>query len=84
MHHDPHVRLTINLEEDVYRMAKAYAAAEDCSISRAINRLLRRLMEPASPARTRQRERFPVSTCRESRTITADDVYRLDAEDEWP
>ncbi len=78
------MRLTVNLEEDIYRMAKAYAAAEDCSVSRAINRLLRRIMEPASAAPTRRRERFPVSTCRESRTITAEDVYRLDAEDEWP
>jgi hypothetical protein len=84
VHHDAPVRLTVNLEEGVYRMAKAYAASEDCSISRAINRLLRRLMEPASPALTRRRERFPVSSCRESRTITAEDVYRLDAEDEWP
>lgn len=43
MHHIRDVRLTINLDEDLHRMAKALAIAENCSISAAVNQLLRRI-----------------------------------------
>jgi hypothetical protein len=76
------MRLTINLDDDVYRMARAYAAAEDCSLSAAVNRLLRRLMQAAPAAARGEHERFPVSRCREERSITAEEVRRLDIEDE--
>ena len=36
------MRLTVNLEPDLYGLAKSLAKAEDCSVSAAVNRLLRR------------------------------------------
>jgi hypothetical protein len=51
------MRLTINLDEDLYRMAKAQAAAEDCSISAAVNRLLRQLQEGSQGAEADRRSR---------------------------
>ena len=39
-------RLTVSLEEDLYSVAKAMAKAEDCSISAAVNKLLRKAIEP--------------------------------------
>ena len=43
MHHDAVVkRITISLEDDLYRIAKAYAISEDISLSKAVTRLLRR------------------------------------------
>lgn len=62
-------------------MASAYAAAEGCSISTAINRLLRRMME-GSPIGRRDHERFPVSRTRGGRAITTAEVRRLESEDE--
>ena len=43
------MRLTINLEPDLYAVAVSLAKAEDCSISAAVNRLLRRSL-PGSAA----------------------------------
>ncbi len=46
MHHGEVVkRITISLEDDLYRVAKAYAISEDISLSKAITRLLRREAE---------------------------------------
>jgi len=43
-------RITISLEEDLYRIAKAYAQSEDISMSKAIVRMLRRVTHPARSA----------------------------------
>lgn len=79
------MRLTVNLEDDLYAVAKSLAKAEDCSISAAVNRLLRRALssdagavqEASSPYR---RSGFPVS--RGTKTITADMVLEIDSEDD--
>ena len=42
LHHTDAVRLTVNLDPDLYAVAVSLAKAEDCSISTAVNRLLRR------------------------------------------
>jgi hypothetical protein len=79
--------MTINLEEDLYRLAKSVAIADDCSISLAVNKLLRRYVEAnvgttrgpdLSEFRLEGRRRFPVTL--RTRTFTSDDVRRIELE----
>ena len=85
-------RITISLEDDLYRIAKAYAISEDLSLSKAVTRLLRRGLErPTGPSVNEDgttssyqdrepRTGFPVRDF--GRTITMGDVQRaLDDED---
>jgi hypothetical protein len=80
------MRLTVNLEPDLYALAKSLAKAEDCSVSAAVNRLLRRSLPygkktPAKySARAQKRNGFVVSRGR--KPITADTVRQLEAEDD--
>ncbi|MBI2376029.1 MAG: hypothetical protein HYV07_18695 [Deltaproteobacteria bacterium] len=74
------MRLSINLDPDLYALAKALARAEDTTISGAINHMLRRALESskdkvtaASPLST-----FPVS--RGARLITDADIRKLEDE----
>ena len=82
VHHTFRMRLTVNLEPDLYALAVSLAKAEDCSISVAVNRLLRRsLADEARPgARPRRRNDFLVSKGREP--VTADTVARTEAGDD--
>ncbi len=74
----------MNLEPDLYAVAKSLSKAEDCSISSAVNRLLRRSIQRGQPARESQwlakRNGFVISHGK--RPITADLVRRLEAEDD--
>ena len=46
MNHDAVMkRITISLEDDLYRIAKAYAISEGLSLSKAVGRLLRKAIE---------------------------------------
>ena len=77
------MRLTVNLEPDLYAIAKSLAKAEDCTISAAINRLLRRSLslkkEPTpTSGKSRKRNGFVVSSGQ--KPITADTVRRIEAE----
>ena len=80
------MRLTVNLESDLYALAKSLAKAEDCSISVAVNRLLRRSLRGAatgatkSSPRTGKRNGFVIS--RGKRPITADTVRQIEAEED--
>ncbi len=79
------MRLTVNLDPDLYAVAVSLAKAEDCSISAAVNRLLRGALpgenEHAARSDTvRTRNRFRVSRGR--RPITAETVHRSEAEDD--
>jgi hypothetical protein len=80
------MRLTVRLDEDVYTVALALAQSERISIAEAINRLVRRGVEPrllVPPAAQRNRiaSRFPTSPGK--RLITSRDVERIDtAEDD--
>lgn len=95
MHHDAVVkRITISLEDDLYRVAKAYAIGEDISLSKAVTRLLRRGIgggRPVEDSRTgeelgpyRYRDaRTGLIVTRGDRTITEEDVRKaLDDEDQ--
>lgn len=65
------MRLSVNLDEDLYNAARTLARAEDISISEAINRLLRRALEqPATLQKSRRG--FPV--LRGSRPFGPDEV----------
>ena len=76
------MRLTVRLEPDLYALAVSLAKAEDCSISAAVNRLLRRSLAAGTDpsARPRRRNRFLVSRGREP--VTAEAVARTEARDD--
>ncbi len=74
------MRLSVNLDPDLYALARAVATAEDCSLSGAVNRLLRRCLERRGRPSTRGASQIPVVRCR--RRFTAADVERLEAVDE--
>jgi hypothetical protein len=78
------MRLTVNLEPDLYAVAKSLAKADDCSISDAVNQLLRRSLsgDNRTPRgrKTMKRNGFVISHGR--RPITADTVRQIDAEGE--
>lgn len=85
------MRLTINLEDDLYAMARAHSVAERISISKAVNALLRLKKSsppPMSPATKKDPKEtcglhpisgFPVSITA-SETMPADAVSTLDNE----
>lgn len=81
------MRLTINLDSDLYAVAKSLARESDSSLSAAVNQLLRRaLAQPAEPETGSQlmagkrvgKAGLPSVSCDHS--FTSDDVYRMDAE----
>jgi hypothetical protein len=73
------VRLSITLDDDLYAIAKSLAKADDCSLSAAVNRLLRRaITQPRASAAGAAPSSFPVSPGR--RLITEDEVRALDDE----
>lgn len=78
------MRLTVNLEPDLYAVAKSLAKEEDCTISAAVNRLLRRSFGGGaergtrSSTRAKKRNRFAVS--RGKQPVTGDTVRRSEAE----
>jgi hypothetical protein len=80
------MRLTVNLESDLYALAKSLAKAEDCTISGAVNRLLRRSLpgtandNPKVSGHPVKRNGFVISRGR--RPITADTVRHIESEDD--
>jgi hypothetical protein len=72
------MRLTINLDDEIYAVAKSLARAEDSSISAAVNRLIRRGLEMKAPRKTSGKSGFPVVRC--DKKFTSEDVYALDSE----
>ena len=80
------MRLTINLEPDLYAAAVSLAKAEDCSVSTAVNRLVRRALPGAEPggrsdARRKER-RNGLLVCSGREVVTAETVRRIEAEDD--
>ena len=55
------MRLTVNLDDDLYGVARSLARAEDISISEAFNRLLRRALAPSPASRTKDKTGLPSS-----------------------
>ena len=79
------MRFTISLEDDLYRVAKSVAKAEDTSISKAINLLIRKGLETVRQPEPKKSGRkalstFPVS--RNCRPVSEEEIYDLEvAED---
>ena len=75
------MRLTVDLEPDLYALAVSLAEAEDCSISTAVNRLLRRSLTGGTErGASRRRNSFVVSGGREP--VTAETVVGAEARDD--
>lgn len=79
------MRLTVNLEPELYSLAKSLAKAEDCTISTAVNRLLRRSLPGGKNAKSKAetpviRNGFQIS--RGAKVITPEMVKQLEAEDD--
>ncbi len=79
------MRLTVNLDPDLYGLARSLAREADCSVSAAVNQLLRRSLTGAgqggpATARPSKRNGFVVSKGRV--VVTADTVRRVEAEDD--
>ena len=59
------MRLTINLENENYTLAKSLAKSEDCTISTAVNKLIRRAIEPkAVSSKVRWKNGLPFPAAR--------------------
>ena len=80
------MRLTVNLESDVYALAKSLAKAEDSTISAAVNQLVRRSIsvtgKPGSQSSRRPVRRNGFIISRGRRPVTADTVKQIEAEDD--
>ena len=75
------MRLTLNLENDLYATAKSLARELNCSVSAAVHELLRRALKPAkvSPPKAAGRSNgLPV--VRGRRAFSSEDVYRIESE----
>lgn len=91
LHHDALMkRITISLDDELYRIAKAYALSEDISLSKAVVRLMRRGMEGGNGGRMQEEPtpyqytdpRTGLLVTRIGRAITTEDVQSaLDEED---
>lgn len=73
-------RLTVSLDDDLYALAKAVARANDCSLSAAVNRLLRRAIEERYPSPEESNRGAPVVHCRAR--FTSADVERYESLDD--
>ena len=86
LHHNGSMRLTINLEPELYAVAVSLAKAEDCSISAAVNRLVRRALPGAEPRQdgiaSGMRRRNGLLVCRAKEVITAETVQKIEDEDD--
>ena len=80
------MRLTINLEPDLYAAAVSLAKAEDCSMSAAVNRLVRRALPGAEPGGSgetrRMKRRNGLLICSGRELVTAETVQKIEAEDD--
>jgi hypothetical protein len=69
------MRLRINLNDDLYTLAKSLARAEDSTISAVVNKLVRRGLEPQRQTKRRMQSSLPVVRC--ELKFTSEDVYAL-------
>jgi hypothetical protein len=74
------VRTTLDLPEDLHRIATSLARDQGTSLSEAVTNLLRRAIGTPGTAEVSMSERTGLSTIRLGRPITSDDVRALDDE----
>ena len=80
------MRLTINLEPDLYAVAVSLSKAEDCSISAAVNQLLRRGL-PGGPSDVGEPlssmvRRNGLLVCDGREVVTAEAVQQVEDEED--
>ena len=68
------MRFTVSLEEDLYRVAKSKAKTEDTSISKAVNRLIRKGLESTQHPPTKKGKKGAVSTF----PVSGAQLFRVD------
>lgn len=78
------MRLSVNLDDDLYAVAKSLAKADDTSVSAAVNSLIRKALQtvPQGGLPPHDSTRLPV--VRGRRFVTPEDVDRMDRVDEAP
>jgi len=80
------MRLTIDLEPDLYAVAVSLAEAEGCSVSAAVNRLVRLALPSTQPGRSsyarRMKRRNGLLVSAGKEVLTAETVQRIEAEDD--
>ncbi|MBM3859546.1 MAG: hypothetical protein FJ395_07850 [Verrucomicrobia bacterium] len=75
------MKLTLDLESDLYATAKSLARKLNCSVSAAVHELLRRSLRPAPvvpPKTARRSNGLPIVHGR--RAFGSEDVYRIEIE----
>lgn len=75
------MRTTLNLDDDVLRIARALAAAEDRSIGEVISDLARRGLLPRSDRLAEEEDGFPVFRVPEDAPVITDDMVRVALEE---
>ena len=68
------MRLSVNLEEENYRLAKSLAREEEISISKAINKLLKRQLPASQPTSPKKTTRSGFTRVSGKQTVTSSDV----------
>lgn len=56
------MQTTLRLDDEIYRRAKAQAAAQGISLTKLVEKAVQELLEKPSPAPRKQRLHLPVST----------------------
>jgi len=77
-HYDAVMRTTIDLPEDLHRIASGVARDQGTSLSEAVAQLLRRAIGEGGSAETATSRRTGMPTIRLGRPITSEDVRALD------
>lgn len=74
------MRFSVSLEPDLYAIVRALARERDISLSRALNELVRRGLEPRPSKGSREKGDGGLPVVRGRRAFTSEDVYRIDLE----
>ncbi len=74
------MRTTIDLPDDLHRIASAIARDQGTSLSEAVSRLIRQAIGTPGTARIMSSERTGLAVIQLGRTITNEDVRALDDE----
>lgn len=74
------MRLSVNLDDDLYTVAKSLARADEISLSSAINLLIRRSLAPRTNDSKGGVDGTALPVISGRRLVTSADVYRLDGE----
>ena len=80
MHYDAHVRTTIDLPEDLHRVASALARDRGQTLSQAVADLIQMALEPGGATEVLTDDRTGLPLVRVGRTLTTEDVRRIDDE----